>query len=526
MDIVYSKCRLICLFSFYTFAFLLTEITVNMRAAVLWGEGSVLGVYAGGLVCTGSGYIAYTFVQRCAANEKYRKFALFLASIVAMLGIGMLLFTSGSLAVPTGWLALFSMGFLAAAIYYYMSCALLNNPYTGRLVGFSMFLAVVLQHIIMNFFAGEMTILSVVILSVAGICSLIWRPLGDWCFEDALPYEQNPPTVPKAGIMAVVMVALMTFGFAFSDECVTYLDAQGELDVAAWPRLFYGAGLLISGWLVDIGKRRYIYVVTGIAFSLALLSPDLLVPKLYNASMSVMYLYSGFYVMFLTTAFFDVAPKTAEPWLWAGMGRIVRSFTTAAVIFPADLVMSRFGIWGVISANALAAIGVLLLVAYVNEQQRQTETKKLVEENEIRLARMDAEAKEELETAVSAVRQEALKAEENAQQRFDVAQAEAKKALMELEQARKALDNSRAQVQAWEEAQNKAPKLEEFAEIHELTPREKEVLELVLSKEGTTKELARELLISERVFQRYLTSIYDKTGTNSKVGLILHYYGQ
>lgn len=116
MDIVYSKCRLICLFSFYTFAFLLTEITVNMRAAVLWGEGSVLGVYAGGLVCTGSGYIAYTFVQRCAANEKYRKFALFLASIVAMLGIGMLLFTSGSLAVPAGWLALFSMGFLAAAI--------------------------------------------------------------------------------------------------------------------------------------------------------------------------------------------------------------------------------------------------------------------------------------------------------------------------------------------------------------------------------------------------------------------------
>ena len=526
MNTAYKKCRLVCLFAFYTFAFLLTEITVNMRAAVLWGEGSVLGVYAGGLVCTGSGYIAYTFAQRIISNEKYRKIALFLASTVAMTGIGVLLSTSGAVAIPSGWLALFCMGFLAAAIYYYMSCALLNNHYTGRIVGVSMFLAVVLQYVVMNFLQGELLVLSVISLSVVGICSLIWKPLGDWCFEDALPYEQNPPAVPQAGIVAAVMVALMTFGFAFSDECVTFLDAKGELDVASWPRLFYGAGLLVSGWLVDIGKRRYIYMVTGIAFSLALLSPALLLPKLYHASMSVMYLYSGFYVMFLTTAFLDVAPKTAEPWLWAGMGRIVRSFATAAVIFPADLVMSRFGIWGVIFANALATIGVLLLVAYVTERQRQAETKKLVQENEIRLARMDALAKEKLETAVSAVRQEAWKAEKLAQQRFDAAQATAKKALMELEQARDALDDSKAQVQALKESQNKEPKLQSFADRHELTPREKDVMELILSREGTVKELAKELLISERVFQRYLTSIYDKTGTNSKVGLILHYYGK
>ena len=52
------------------------------------------------------------------------------------------------------------------------------------------------------------------------------------------------------------------------------------------------------------------------------------------------------------------------------------------------------------------------------------------------------------------------------------------------------------------------------------------MLELILSKEGTGKELAKELLISERVFQRYLTSIYDKTGTNSRIGLILYYYVQ
>ena len=521
---------LILLFAFYGFVFLLTEITVNIRAAELWGEGSVLGVYAVGLVCTGSGYLAYTLAQRCLLKEQYRKLMLFLISFMAMVGVSVLLYTSGNLAIPAGCLALLAMGFLAAAIYYYMSCALANSPATGRIIGISMFLAVLLQYGVMHSpWQGNGMVLLVLGLAVAGICLLIWRPLGDWCFENALPYEQNPPSLPREGLLAVLMVFFMTMGFAFSDECVTALDAKGELNVAAWPRLFYGLGLLLSGYLVDLNRRSHIYIITGIAFSLALLSPALLVPRLYNASMSIMYLYSGFYVMFLTTAFLDIAPRTAEPWLWAGLGRIVRSFTTALVILPAKLVMNEFGIWGVISANAVATIGVLLLCVYANEQQRTQERLKLEKENASRLAIMNETAQAKLaqavSTAVSAVKQEAMQAEQQAAQRFNTAQATATQALLELEQARSALESSREQLQALEQAYKESPIVQAFAKAHELTPREEEVLQLILTKDGTNKELAKELMISERVYQRYLTSIYDKTGTNSKVGLILLYYG-
>ena len=86
-DAISGYSRLILLFAFYAFVFLLTEITVNIRAAELWGEGAVLGVYAVGLVCTGSSYLSYTLAQRRLVTEQHRKLTLLLFSFIAMLGV-------------------------------------------------------------------------------------------------------------------------------------------------------------------------------------------------------------------------------------------------------------------------------------------------------------------------------------------------------------------------------------------------------------------------------------------------------
>ena len=62
-----------CLFAFYAFVFLLIEITVNNRAAVLWGQDKVIFVYAVGLLFTAAGYISFTFSQRWQTGERGRK---------------------------------------------------------------------------------------------------------------------------------------------------------------------------------------------------------------------------------------------------------------------------------------------------------------------------------------------------------------------------------------------------------------------------------------------------------------------
>lgn len=61
--------------------------------------------------------------------------------------------------------------------------------------------------------------------------------------------------------------------------------------------------------------------------------------------------------------------------------------------------------------------------------------------------------------------------------------------------------------------------LADFAGRFSLTPREIEVLATVTADERPLKHVAADMGISLRVLQRHLTSLYQKTGTQSRVGL-------
>lgn len=61
--------------------------------------------------------------------------------------------------------------------------------------------------------------------------------------------------------------------------------------------------------------------------------------------------------------------------------------------------------------------------------------------------------------------------------------------------------------------------LADFAGRFSLTPRETEVLAAATADERPLKHVATDMGISLRVLQRHLTSLYQKTGTQSRVGL-------
>ena len=63
-----------------------------------------------------------------------------------------------------------------------------------------------------------------------------------------------------------------------------------------------------------------------------------------------------------------------------------------------------------------------------------------------------------------------------------------------------------------------------FSEKYGLTEREKEVLERLLTTEETGQEMAEALCISRRVLQRHIASLYEKTGTKTRMGLVSIYY--
>ena len=68
-------------------------------------------------------------------------------------------------------------------------------------------------------------------------------------------------------------------------------------------------------------------------------------------------------------------------------------------------------------------------------------------------------------------------------------------------------------------------RLKLYAEYCSLTPRETEVLEKLLTTEDGVQEIADSLYLSRRTLQRYISSIYEKTETKSRIGLFKSFTG-
>lgn len=65
-----------------------------------------------------------------------------------------------------------------------------------------------------------------------------------------------------------------------------------------------------------------------------------------------------------------------------------------------------------------------------------------------------------------------------------------------------------------------------FAEKYSLTKRETEILEALLNFDDSAKDLAKQLYISRAALYRHISSLNEKTGTKSRIGLIQFYYQQ
>ena len=68
-------------------------------------------------------------------------------------------------------------------------------------------------------------------------------------------------------------------------------------------------------------------------------------------------------------------------------------------------------------------------------------------------------------------------------------------------------------------APTREQRIQSYCRRHAFTPRETEVFERLITTEDGVQEIADQLFISRRVLQRYIASIYQKTGTKTRAGL-------
>lgn len=443
-----SICFALCFFSF-----MMAEAMTNSRAAELLGAEYVNTVYAIGLLCTGVGFLSFSVSRRLFKSERLRKAVICIVGIACIVSCYVFLTTNhiGLFALFAG-LALVSCGHIGGCVYYHHAMTFLGSPYIGRATGIGMSIAILLQILIHNLIVTKAVFIISIAISILLVLFIIFRLPKDWMLENPLPYSSENKTDKKTAGILIAAVALMSLVSGTMDAVITFFDAAGELNVYYGVRLFYALGLLAAGFLTDIQNKKYLPLATACIILLSSASTALLGSNAgAYTGIALMYLYSGFYVIFFTVMFCDFAPKTKHPELWAGMGRVVRCVFVSLTVMPVMQIYKAAGSAAlVVISCALSIVLLLVLLPFI----------------------------------ISALKKE-------------------------------------PEIQA--ETPSHEELMQRFAKLYALTPRETEVLEKLLTTDEGVQEIADGLFISRRVLQRYISSVYEKTGTKSRIGLFQNY---
>lgn len=429
-------------------AFMLAEAAVNIRTAALFGPQQVNFVYAAGLVCTGLGFLSFSLLRKLVRGEQGRKYAVFLAGALCVVSAILFLTTDrAALFCLCAALCLLSCGHIGGCVYYNHAMTFQCSRYTGRVTGAGMALAVLLQFLIQRVIPLEIIFLSSIVVSILLVVFLVSKAPQDWVLADPLPFSSENTTQQHTARILLAAVVLMSLVAGLIDGVITAFDSAGQFDPYHGVRLFYALSLALAGWAADLRERRLLPLATACFILLSSVSTALLsTPAGYFAGVALMYGYSGFYVIFLTVLFCDFAPKTARPELWAGLGRVARCFTVAAVVPSMPWLYDAWGSTMLTVASCLLSVAVLLVLLPWITRGGQ--------------------------------REQSLTPEEA---------------------------------------------LERYCQSCRLTPRESEVLHKLLESDDSLQVIATDLGISTRMVQRYVTSIYEKTGAKSRTGLHQRY---
>lgn len=378
------------LMGLFTFLFLCTEyLYVDVLSRMVSGDRAVLAQNEA-LGVSAVGFLLYPLAERFG-RERLRPV---LTGLAGLLSMGCILLICGGTAYrvtfPAGLVFFLLFGLLGGAVFTAAVALMPTDRYLARTVGASYALGILLQFLSNNLVRRELAegiVLSVCLLLLVGLLMKSHRACGG-------ETEQRQETGKErtVGLLLVLLVALMTCVFSTLDNAVTLVHSSGEMDIGQWPRALLALSGLSAGFVFDWKGRKY---MGPIMYCVMLLSTICIaVLKLagpFLVGLMVFYLSAGFFVVFFTAGFMELARRMRVPGLWAGMGRAVNNLTAAVIAGPVLTLLSAEGSLGVIvlalllfAVTSVAAMGYTMQRRALLEQPSAAPTDALDEAAKLR----------------------------------------------------------------------------------------------------------------------------------------------
>lgn len=460
MNLSKTKINALLALALFTFAFLAAEFRFDINVGLLAGAERV--VIAQGFILGASviGFIGYAPLLALAQRKSQPQAIATAAVPIAILGLTQIQSPTGPLALEIlGCLAFLELGLLGATAHHAFALAFQDDPKLATGAGAAYAAGVLMQFAINLLDCGGIVELIILGAATIAISSLSAAPqeVDENPSSTINPFTEPSHALARQACWSVALVIILACLFSTLDNVVTFSNAHGTIAVQTWPRLFLATSGLAAGIVFDLAERRYMgLVMLGVTVLSTISILAVEAGADPNLGLTVFYLSSGFFVTFFTATFTQLAPRMHTPALWAGMGRAANNVCALST--------SGISLALVTSGNvALIMIGALVLL---------------------------------VAASVAFVAAGLFRLPQTEQEREHQQLAEEALATPSIEEQRQT-----------------------FISDHGLTPREVDVLMAVTQDERPLKQVAEELGISMRMVQRHLSSIYQKTDTQTRAGL-------
>lgn len=527
-----SSLRAISMLAVFTFLFLSTEYFYVNQIAQNASSARTVNVQNYALGISAVGFCLYPLLFRFFRHRLRSAvfFALATLAIVCFVILGSPV--APGLLTAAGMLLFLVLGIFGSAVHYHFLCEISDKKYFARMVGISYGLAILLQFLNNSLISSALTEQLLLCAAFLFIVFSLFRfqhreasrssQMSDTansspqvsdvtnpcphmsdasaCAASGSTDSQHKLPAPSASgalpqlVLLIFLVIFMTCIFSTLDNTVTLGHADGTMDIGQWPRVLLACSGLAAGFLFDLHNRRFMNLIMYCIMMLSTLSVAILqLGGSFLIGLIVFYLSSGFFVVFFTTSFLALAEDTRCPRLWAGMGRAVNNGGAALVSnLSLSLIASDNDISLIITALVLFATVSILIAAYsmLNAPGVQTETGGTMTH------KMQAACETNESHDTKATPGNASSASTAPDISFDP------------------------------DYPQDAPNIDTFSTFSttfSLTDREQSVFDQLVNTEKSIQEIADSLFISRRTCQRYITSIYEKVGAKSRMGLYQSY---
>ena len=534
---------LFCALALFFFVFLESTLFFQTNLAQHGGHGPFLSQ----LPIQGAstlGLLAFPLKNRLVGEKGRPVFmgAVTVLGVACLVGVA---FASSPLVIAcTGAGGFFLIG-LAGATAYWATCVRSRNiARFATLIGGSHALGVLAQIPLFKFTSNhliEVVVLSAGIIALGAINARIWPPrsaLADFSTQreqrggnhlesSELAGWRLDHMTPRAAVIVIFALVLL-FSVLFN-TLYTFIDIGSPWTsqyTNVTPRILMAVGGFAGGVLFDLHRARYLGIVM---FWMMLLSVGAMLGVEaggpYVIGEVVYFLGSGVFMTFYTTMFIWIAQLLRAPDLWCSMGRALNNVTAIAIGAPALLVIDLTSPVAVIALLIPLIIGInaLLFAAGMldlHPRPRGDEVAGYAAQQ----AGVPSSA-DNITPGQAAVGEHTPAAGGNTMPGPDVSDVSAQRAADGMPEAAEGPTPGTAP-SADDAAIDPEAHLADFAGRFSLTPREIEVLATVTADERPLKHVAADMGISLRVLQRHLTSLYQKTGTQSRVGLTKLFWEQ